>query len=101
MTSKLTTYWLVRTGGEGQIPIWEQLEGPPETTDELHGNLEVETDDQIAMVFFVDAGAQEIVTRAARDPAALAQEFMIPHRPARTPGEDEAPPDASSSSASA
>jgi hypothetical protein len=56
MTSKLTTYWLVRTGGEGPIPIWEQLEGSPETTDELHGNLEVETDDQIAMVFFVDAG---------------------------------------------
>ena len=62
MASKLTTYWLVRTGGEGPVPIWEQLKGPPETTDQLHGDLKVENDDQIAMVFFVDAGAQEIVT---------------------------------------
>ena len=84
MTGKLTTYWLVRAGPEGPIPIWEQLERPPET-DGLHGNLEVENDDQIMMVFFVDAAAEEIVTRAARDGVALAQEFMIPHRPATRP----------------
>ena len=81
MTSKSTSYWLVRSGPEGLIPLWEQLERPPETTDELHGDLRVENDDEIMLVYFVDAGAQEIVTRAARDAASLAQEFVIPQRP--------------------
>jgi len=59
----------------------------PTTVLGLHGELKVENDDQIMMVFFVDAVAQEQVTRAARDAAALAQEFKIPHRPARPPDE--------------
>ena len=60
MTSKPTTYWLVRGGPEGPIPIWEQLEGRPETTDELHGELKVEADDQILQMFFVDAADRRL-----------------------------------------
>ena len=88
MTSKLTTYWLVRSGQEGPTPIWDQLDGPPERTDELHGDLTIENDDQIMMVFFVDAASEETVTRAAREAAALAQEFTIPHQPAQRPDDD-------------
>jgi hypothetical protein len=84
MTNKLTTYWLVRGGPEGPIPIWEQLEGPPDT-EGLHGELRVENDEEVMMIFFVDAAAEEIVTRASRDGVALAQEFMIPRRPAEQP----------------
>ena len=77
MTSKPTTYWLVRGGPEGEIPLWEQLDGAPETTDELHGELKAENEDEVMHVFFVDAAAQEIVTRAVRDGVVLADEFTI------------------------
>lgn len=78
MTSKSTTYWLVRGGPEGEIPLWEHLDGAPDTTDELHGELQVENEDEIMHVFFVDAAAQEIVTRAVRDGVVLTDEFTIP-----------------------
>ena len=81
MTSKLITYWRVKSAPDGGIPKWEQLDKPPATTEGLHGEFKIENDDQIMVLFFVDAAAQERVTRGARDAVALAQEFEIPHRP--------------------
>jgi hypothetical protein len=83
---KLITYWRVKTAADAAAtPEWEQLAEPPTTTAGLHGELNVENDDQIMMVFFEDEAAHERVTRAARDAASLAQEWMIPHRPTRGP----------------
>jgi hypothetical protein len=74
----------VRLGESGQRddptapPAWEQLDGPRTTTAELIGDTRVENDDQIMVVYFVDATAREQVTRGARDAAALAQECPRP-----------------------
>ena len=84
MPEKLTTYWRVRSGADPTAkPVWEELDAPPVTTAGLHGHTKVENDDQVMFIFFVDAAAQERVTRAARDAASLAQEWEIPHQPAR------------------
>ncbi len=80
---KLVTYWRVRSMPDESIAPWEQLDTAPSSTAGLVGELKVENDDQIQMVYFVDEVAQERVTRGARDAAALAQEWEIPHRPAR------------------
>ena len=80
---KLITYWRVKTAADAAAtPEWEQLDGAPPSTAGLHGELKIENDDQIMMVFFVDEAAEERVTRAARDAASLAQEWQLPHRPA-------------------
>src|ERR1043165_6948489 len=68
---------------DGAIAPWEQFETPLATTAGLHGELKVENDDQVMMVYFVDAVAQQQVTRVARDAAALAQEWGIPALGAR------------------
>ncbi|MDH4104147.1 MAG: hypothetical protein OEW52_11050 [Thermoleophilia bacterium] len=86
MDEKCTTYWRVKSAeGEGEKPRWEQLAAASQSTEGLHGDLKIENDDQIMWVYFVDAAAQEHVSRAARDAAALAQEWEIPHRPWNTP----------------
>jgi hypothetical protein len=83
---KVITYWRVRSSDDPEgKPMWTRLDGPPETTDGLYGDTKVENDDQIVMVYFEDKAACERVTRAARDAAALAQEWEIPHRPAKRP----------------
>jgi hypothetical protein len=79
---KLITYWRVRSGADSSAkPEWEQLDAHPPTRAGLAGELKVENDDQIAMIFFVDQAAQERVTRSGRDAAALAREHEIPHVP--------------------
>lgn len=86
MVDKLVTYWRVASSTEADgKPVWEQLDAAPASRVGLVGDLKVENDDQIMMAYFVDHEARVRVTRAARDAAALAQEFMIPHRPARRP----------------
>lgn len=81
---KLITYWRVKSSADSAgKPEWEELAAAPLTRAGLVGDVKVENDDQVMMVYFVDAIAQERVTRAARDAAALAQEHMIPHRPAK------------------
>lgn len=80
--TKMLTYWRVKSMPDGSIAPWEQLDKPPATTDGLHGELKIENDDQIMIVFFVDEVAAQKVTRGARDATALAQEWEIPHRPA-------------------
>lgn len=86
MREKLITYWRVKSAADAAAPPeWEQLDTAPSSTAELHGELKIENDDQIKMVFFVDETAQKRVTRSARDAASLAQEWQVPHRPARGP----------------
>jgi len=83
---KLITYWRVRTPADAAAALeWEKLEGVPATSAGLHGELTVENDDQIMRLFFEDEAAQKQVTRAARDATSLAQEWQVPHRPARDP----------------
>ncbi len=82
MEDKRTTYWRVKSAeNDGDKPQWEQLVAAPQSTEGLHGELKIENDDQIMWIYFVDAAAQERVSGAARDAAALAQEWEIPHRP--------------------
>ena len=69
-------------------PEWRQLDRAPEATERLYGELRVEIDDQVALIYLADEAAHARVTRSARDAAALVQERMIPHRPARRPGDD-------------
>jgi hypothetical protein len=84
VVEKLTTYWHVRTGSDAAgAPDWKQLDGPPATTAGLHGELKVENDDQIRMIYFADEQAQERVTRAVRDAASLAPEWQIRTNPQR------------------
>ena len=84
LIKKLTSYWRVKSGADAdEKPEWEPLDGKPATTEGLHGELKIENDDQIMMVYFVDEAAYERVSRAAKDAASLAQEWEIPHRPAR------------------
>lgn len=79
---KHTTYWRVRSAPDPRDkPQWEELKAAPTTRSGLVGDLRIENDDQIMMLYFVDGAVQERVTRGARDAAALAQEFMIPHKP--------------------
>jgi hypothetical protein len=83
---KLITYWRVRSGADATAtPEWEELDGRPTTRAGLTGELKVENDDQIMLIFFVDQAAQERVTQAARDAAALAREHEIPHVPVDRP----------------
>jgi hypothetical protein len=82
MTAKPIT-WRVKTADDSAAtPGWERLDAAPASVAELHGELRIENDDQIMLVFFADEAAQERVTRAARDAASLAQEWQIPHKPA-------------------
>jgi hypothetical protein len=84
---KLITYWRVRSGADASAkPVWEELDARLATRAGLVGELKVENDDQIMLIFFVDQAAQERVTRAARDAAALAREHEIPHVPVDRPG---------------
>ena len=78
---KVTSYWRVHSLPDGSIAPWEQHKKPLATTAGLHGELKVENDDKVMVVSFVDAVAQQRVTHAARDAAALAQEWQIPHNP--------------------
>jgi hypothetical protein len=83
MIAQPITYWRVKTVDDsGATPEWERLDAAPASVAELHGELRIENDDQIMLVFFADEAAQERVTRAARDAASLAQEWQIPHKPA-------------------
>jgi len=84
MREKLITYWRVKSAADATAPPeWEQLDTAPSSTAGLRGELKIENDDQIMMVFFVDETAQKRVTRSARDAASLAQEWQVP-RSART-----------------
>jgi hypothetical protein len=80
---KLITYWRVHSNADGTIAPWERLASPPTSQEGPYGDLKVENDDQIMLIFFVDENAHEKVVRGARDAAALAQEHGIPHRSAR------------------
>jgi hypothetical protein len=82
---KFTSHHRVRSDLAGGKPIWEQLSGPPESREGLVGDVKVENDDQILIVYFEDEAAQERVTRSFRDAAALVQEHMIPHKPRPRP----------------
>jgi hypothetical protein len=83
VTEKLRTYWRVWSLPDGTMAPWERLDGPPVTQDELCGDLKIENDDQIAMVYAVDQAALDLVTQKSRDVAALVREHEIPHKPAR------------------
>jgi hypothetical protein len=81
---KFTTYWRVRSADDpSDPPVWSQLDEPPGSTDGMHGELDVENDDQRMLVYFADAAAHERVVRVSRDAAALVQEHEIPHQPLR------------------
>ena len=84
MTEKLVTYRRVRMGDAG--PEWTELDGPPETTEGLFGDMTIENDDQIVIVYFEDEAAHSFVAPRLRDAVSLAQEWMIPHKPARGSG---------------
>ena len=88
MTEKVTTYWRVRSGnGADAKPEWTQLDGPQGSKDGLVGELRVEDDDQVMLVYFEDEAARDRVVRASRDAAALAREWEIPRQAARDPRE--------------
>ena len=83
---KLITYWRVKSGpGANAAPDWQRLAGRPASSAGLVGELKVENDDQIALIFFVDEAAQERVTRATRDAVALTREHEVPHMPVDRP----------------
>jgi hypothetical protein len=83
---KLTTYWRVRSSSDSDgKPEWEQLDSPPATRDGLVGDVKVENDDQVMLVYFEDKQAQTLVVGKMRDAAALVREHDLPHRPARPP----------------
>jgi hypothetical protein len=80
---KLKTYFRVRSSDEPNgKPVWQRVSGPPTTKAGLVGDVVVENDDQVMTVYFEDHEARRLVTRKFKDAAALAQEHMIPHRPA-------------------
>jgi hypothetical protein len=83
VADKITTYWRVRSGDDPDAkPHWDPLDAQPKTTEGLVGELRVENDDQVILVYFADEAARVWVTRNARDAAALVQEWMTPHKPA-------------------
>jgi hypothetical protein len=49
----------------------------------FHGELRVENDDQVMLVYAADQAAYEKVAQASRDASALVTELMIQHLPAR------------------
>jgi hypothetical protein len=60
-----------------------RVEIPPESKAGFHGEIRVENDDQVMLVYAVDQAAYEKVAQASRDASALVQEWMIPHDPTR------------------
>ena len=68
-------------------PSGRSSTGPHGTKKGLGGELRVENDDQVMLVYFEDEAARDRVVRASRDAAALAREWEIPHQPARDPRE--------------
>ena len=89
---KVTTFLLVRSAPDGSL-LGEQVDPfnlPPEKREELSekhgaGQLRVENDDQVFIVITLDEAAHERVQTSFMDAAALAQEFMTPHRPYEGP----------------
>lgn len=67
-------WWRVRSASAGGTPQWTEIYPAPASNDGLVGELPVESDGQIMHVYFEDVEAQERVTRAAHDAAAIAQE---------------------------
>jgi hypothetical protein len=89
VTEKLMTYWRVRSSDDPDgRPEWTQLDAAPASREGLVGEMTVENDDQVMVVYFEDLAAHDRVTRASKDAAALVREWEIPHQPARRPDGD-------------
>jgi hypothetical protein len=93
---KWTTFWVAKTNDDGtigmrQIDLHDRktLQNDPELQGEGVGKLRIENDDQVMVVFTLDADAHARQQQAFLDAAALAQEHMIPHQPYDGPKDED------------